>query len=82
MGLYEKLGTERQKVGDFDHSHCPQSRYQARNRKYVQSNNWQNDVDTRRPGCGEEIMPQPNRRYEVPTQNRFSGLADNYQGNY
>ena len=50
--------------------------------QYVQNNNWQNDVDTRRPGCGEEFMPQPNRRYEVPTQNRFSGLADNYQGNY
>ena len=69
-------------VPEFDHSNCAQSRYQARKSKNVQNNHWQNDIDTRRAESGKEDMPQLDRRYEIPTQNRFSGLSENYQGNY
>ena len=69
-------------VPEFDHSNCAQSRYQARNSKNVQNNHWQNDIDTRRAESGKEDRPQLDRRYEIPTHNRFSGLSENYQGNY
>ena len=64
---------------EFDHSNCSQARFQARRGVHVKNYFWQNDVDTRRSGCGRD---QLNMRYEIPTQNRFSSLADNFQGNY
>ena len=67
----------------FEHSDCPQTRHQARNRNYVKrNNNWQMDVDSRKAECGKKIFSRVYNNYEVPTRNRFNGLADNYQGNY
>ena len=63
---------------DFNHSHCPQTRYQT----WKKSFNWENDVDIRGSTNVRGAHAQQNKRYEIPTQNRFTGLADNYQGNY
>ena len=63
----------------FDHTNCPQTTYQAKQRGFVRNQSWQYDVDVRKAGFGKKA--QFNQRYEVPTQNRFSGLSDNFQGN-
>ena len=64
---------------DFDHSSCPQARFQARRRTQVKNYFWQNDVDIRKTESGRA---QLNTRYEIPTKNRFTSLADNFQGNF
>ena len=64
---------------DFDHSDCPQARFQARRRTQVKNYFWQNDVNIRKSECRRA---QLNTRYEIPTKNRFSSLADNFQGNF
>ena len=68
---------------NFDHNDCPQAKYQAKNKNHVKkNNNWQKDVDTRRAECGKKLFYRLNNEYQVPTQNRFAGLQDNFLGNY
>ena len=40
------------------------------------------DVDTRKAECGKKLFSRVYNEYYVPTKNRFSGLEDNYPGNY
>ena len=68
---------------EFDYySNCQQTRSQARNRKFIKNYYWQNDVDVRRAEFDKKYFNQKRTRYDIPTQNRFNGLQDNFQGNY
>ena len=67
---------------EYDHSNCQQTRFQARNRKFMKNYYWQNDVDVRRAELDIIHFDQQSTRYAIPTQNRFNGLPDNFQGNY
>ena len=60
----------------FDHQNCPQTQYQMKKNGF-HNYNWTNDRDVRKAGSKKQ-----NQEYEVPIQNRFSGLQDNVQGNY
>ena len=67
---------------EFDHTNCPQTQFQAKQKNFVMSNNWQCDVDVRKAKCGKKMRSEMNGRYTLPTRNRFAGLSENHQGNY
>ena len=60
---------------EFNHSNCAQTRYFAQKSGFLENENWQSDIDTRKTSCGKRLYYQMNNtRYQVPTKNRFSGL--------